>query len=84
MPWAFLIYPAKHEFLTLVIGNTVVTPDRIKPVLHIEGMKHLAEEMAVAGYFSENYKASKEDLPEMEPRVLDDGRGVSSLRCRSC
>ncbi len=48
-------------------------PDKIKLVLRVEGLKQLAEEMAVGGYFSESHGASEEELPEMEQRVLDDG-----------
>ncbi len=57
----------------MTIGNIVVSPDKIKLVLRVEGLKQLAEEMAVGGYFSESHEASEEELPEMEQRVLDDG-----------
>jgi len=71
--WEFLIPAARYELLQLVIGSIVVSPDKIKLVLRVEGLKQLAEEMAVGGYFSESHDVSEEELPEMEQRVLDDG-----------
>ena len=68
-----MIPAARYELLQLVIGSIVVSPDKIKLVLRVEGLKQLAEEMAVGGYFSEGHDASEEELPEMEQRVLDDG-----------
>lgn len=71
MPWAFLIPAVRYELLQLVIGSIVAMPDKIKFFLRVEEVKHLAEYMVVGGYFSEKYKASAEDLPEIEQRVLN-------------
>ena len=69
--WEFLIPAVGCERLKLVIGSIVVSPDKIKFFLRVEEVKHLAEYMVVGGYFSEKYKASAEDLPEIEQRVLN-------------
>lgn len=51
--WEFMFPGARHELLQLIVGDIVVYPDRISFVLKVDGLKDLASEMAVSGYFNE-------------------------------
>lgn len=51
--WEFMFTGARHELLQLIVGDIVVYPDRISFVLEVDGLKDLASEMAVSGYFNE-------------------------------
>ncbi|OQA80200.1 MAG: hypothetical protein BWY31_04061 [Lentisphaerae bacterium ADurb.Bin242] len=39
--WEFLIPAARYGLLHLVIGSIVVSPDKIKLVLRVEGLKRI-------------------------------------------
>lgn len=72
--WEFLIPAARYELLRLVIGKITVHPDKIQLVLQIAGLKQLAEEMAVSGYFTNPHEIGNDDeMPSIEQNVLPDG-----------
>lgn len=70
--WDFMFPATRTELLRLIISNIEVFSDKISLTLKVEGLKNLAEEMAVSGYFHSEHTAS-EKLPETQQTVLSDG-----------
>jgi len=70
--WEFMFPGARYELIQMVVGDIVVYPEKISIVLKIDGMKELASEMAVSGYFSEPH-GDPEEVSESEQEILDDG-----------
>ena len=80
--WEFMFPGARHELLQLIVGDIVVYPDRISFVLKVDGLKDLASEMAVSGYFNEAHGDSAK-LPETEQEILDDGSVRITMKMES-
>ena len=70
--WDFMFPATRTELLRLIISNIEVFSDKISLTLKVDGLKNLAEEMAVSGYFHSEHTAS-EKLPETQQTVLSDG-----------
>ena len=70
--WEFMFPGARQELIQLVVGEIVVFPERISFVLKVDGLKDLAAEMAVGGYFNEPHGNAAE-IPESRQDILDDG-----------
>ncbi len=70
--WEFMFPGARQELIQLVVGEIMVFPDRISFVLKVDGLKDLASEMAVGGYFNEPHGNAAE-IPESRQDILDDG-----------
>ena len=66
----------------MVVGEIVVFPDRISFVLKVDGLKDLASEMAVGGYFNEAH-GDPAKLPETEQEILDDGSVRITMKMES-
>ena len=63
---------ARQELVHLLIGKIRVFADKISLTLKVDGLKDLASEMAVSGYFYEPH-GEPEKFPETAQEVLDDG-----------
>ena len=70
--WEFMFPGARLELIQLVVGEIEVFPDRISFVLKVDGLKDLASEMAVGGYFNQPH-GNPAEIPESRQEVLDDG-----------
>ena len=70
--WEFMFPGARQELIQLVVGDIVVFPDKVSFVLKVDGLKDLASEMAVGGYFNESH-GNPAEIPESQQEVLDDG-----------
>ena len=53
--WEFMFPGARQELVHLLIGEIRVFADKISLTLKVDGLKDLASEMAVSGYFYEPY-----------------------------
>lgn len=71
--WEFMFPGTKSELLRMVLGKILVFPEQISFVLKVEGLKDLAEEMAMAGFFNMTHEENTEIFPEAEQEVLEDG-----------
>ena len=71
--WEFMFPGTKSELLRMVLGKILVFPEQISFVLKVEGLKDLAEEMAMAGVFNMTHEENTEIFPEAEQEVLEDG-----------
>jgi len=70
--WEFMFPGARYELIQMVVGDIVVYPEKISVDMKIDGMKELAAEMAVSGYFSKPH-GDPEKIPESTQEILDDG-----------
>ena len=70
--WEFMFPGARQELIQLVVGEIVVFPERISFVLKVDGLKDLASEMAVGGYFNQPH-GNPAEIPESRQDILDDG-----------
>ena len=70
--WEFMFPGARQELVHLLIGEIRVFADKISLTLKVDGLKDLASEMAVSGYFYEPH-GEPEKFPETAQEVLDDG-----------
>ena len=70
--WEFMFPSARQELVHLLIGEIRVFADKISLTLKVDGLKDLASEMAVSGYFYEPH-GEPEKFPEAAQEVLDDG-----------
>ena len=70
--WEFMFPGARQELVHLLIGEIRVFADKISLTLKVDGLKDLASEMAVSGYFYEPH-GEPEKFPEAAQEVLDDG-----------
>ena len=64
--------PPVDSNIPLLIGEIRVFADKISLTLKVDGLKDLASEMAVSGYFYEPH-GEPEKFPETAQEVLDDG-----------
>ena len=71
--WEFMFPGTKSELLRMVLGKILVFPEQISFALKVEGLKDLAEEMAMAGFFNMTHEENTEIFPEAEQEVLEDG-----------
>ncbi len=78
--WEFMFPGARNELLRLVIGELEVFSDKITMTFRIDGLKDLAEEMSVSGYFAANHTSAAEELPEIEQTVLPNGSVKLSMK----
>ena len=70
--WEFMFPGARQELIQLVVGEIVVFPERISFVLKVDGLKDLASEMAIGGYFNQPH-GNPAEIPESRQDILDDG-----------
>ena len=70
--WEFMFPGARQELIQLVVGEIMVFSDKISFVLKVDGLKDLAAEMAVGGYFNEPH-GNPAEIPESKQDILDDG-----------
>ncbi len=73
----------KSELLRMVLGKIIVFPEQISFVLKVEGLKDLAEEMAMSGFFNMVHEQNTEIFPEAEQEVLEDGSIKLTMRVDS-
>jgi len=70
--WKFMFPGVRNELIQMMVGEIVVYTDKISMILKIDGMKDLAAEMTIGGYFKEPH-----DDPNVVPvgtqEILDDG-----------
>jgi len=71
--WEFMFPGTKSELLRTVLGKIVIFPERISFILKVEGLKNLAEEMAVSGYFNAPHQEKADMFPPAVQEVLEDG-----------
>ena len=81
--WEFMFPGTKSELLRMVLGKIIVFPEQISFVLKVEGLKDLAEEMAMSGFFNMVHEQNTEIFPEAEQEVLEDGSIKLTMRVDS-
>jgi len=81
--WEFMFPGTKSELLRMVLGKIIVFPEQISFVLKVEGLKDLAEEMAMSGFFNMAHEENTELFPEAEQEVLEDGSIKLTMRVDS-
>ncbi len=81
--WEFMFPGTKSELLRMMLGKIIVFPEQISFVLKVEGLKDLAEEMAMSGFFNMTHEENTELFPEAEQEVLEDGSIKLTLRVDS-
>lgn len=81
--WEFMFPGARNELAQMVIAGIEVFADKINLTLRVDGLKDLAEEMSVAGYFTAEHAPSDEALPEITQTVLENGAIQLSMQLES-
>lgn len=71
--WGFMFPETKSELLRMVLGKIIAFSEQISFVLKLEGLKDLAEEMAMSGFFNMTHEENTELFPEADQEVLEDG-----------
>jgi len=80
--WEFMFPGARNELVQMIVGDIIVYPEKISMILKVDGLKNLAAEMAVSGYFSEPH-GDPEKIPESEKTVLPDGSIQVTMKMES-
>ena len=53
----------KNELLRMALGKILVFPGQISFVLKVDGLKNLAEEMAMSGFFNMPHETDPDEYP---------------------